>query len=199
MDHALAGQPNVGFPAPSDKVANGDKVDSARSPVQTVAAPTPRCRPASRSSAARRRLELPAGPRRLHQPTRHGATAAGRSRCTSRGRPRRTSRRARQPPSRQAPPRRATAAATRERRDRSGHRREADRLEAASRVAPWSASTFRTTAATRPPSARPATRGWTAFMTRPICGIPVAPVSATASATSASISSSPAAPAGRPR
>jgi len=26
MDFALAGQPNVGFPAPSDKVANGDKV-----------------------------------------------------------------------------------------------------------------------------------------------------------------------------
>ena len=27
MDYALAGQPNVGFPAPSDKVSNGDKVD----------------------------------------------------------------------------------------------------------------------------------------------------------------------------
>ena len=53
------------------------------------------------------------------------------------------------------------------------------------------ASTCLTTAATRPPSARPATSPWAAFMTRPICGIPVAPVDATARSTIARSSSSP--------
>ena len=52
-------------------------------------------------------------------------------------------------------------------------------------------STSLTTAATRPPSARPATSAWAAFITRPICGIPVAPVDATARATTARSSSSP--------
>ena len=42
----------------------------------------------------------------------------------------------------------------------------------------------------RPPSARPATSAWAAFMTWPICGMPVAPVSVTACATSASSSAS---------
>ena len=37
MDYALAGQPNVGFPAPSDKVSNGDKVDFGSVAGQTVA------------------------------------------------------------------------------------------------------------------------------------------------------------------
>ena len=37
MDYSLAGQPNVGFPAPSDKVSNGDKVDFGSLSGQTVA------------------------------------------------------------------------------------------------------------------------------------------------------------------
>jgi membrane peptidoglycan carboxypeptidase len=37
MDHALAGQPNVGFAPPSDKVASGDKVDVPSMSGQTVA------------------------------------------------------------------------------------------------------------------------------------------------------------------
>src|ERR1700761_5925070 len=41
----------------------------------------------------------------------------------------------------------------------------------------------RTSAATRPPSARPATCGVTVFITFPMAGIPVAPVSAMAAAT----------------
>jgi len=36
MDRALAGQPNVDFPAPSDKIVNGDKVDIAGVAGQTV-------------------------------------------------------------------------------------------------------------------------------------------------------------------
>ena len=36
MDRALAGQPNADFPAPSDKIVNGDRVDLRRCRGQTV-------------------------------------------------------------------------------------------------------------------------------------------------------------------
>lgn len=51
-------------------------------------------------------------------------------------------------------------------------------------------SRARTRPATRPPSARPATRAWTAFMTVPICAIPLAPVSAMTSSRIASTAAS---------
>ena len=74
MDYALAGQPNVGFPAPTDQVANGTKVSVPSVSGQTVANATNALQAAGFAVTVGRRVysNYRPGHRRLRQPRRRG-------------------------------------------------------------------------------------------------------------------------------
>ena len=177
MDYALAGQPNVGFPAPSDKVSNGDKVDFGSVAGQTVANATNALQAQGFTVTVGRRVNSNYRPGLvgLHEPTGHGQPRQSDHAVHLSGSSAHNHDRSDTAPQ-QATAGHPAAGRCRQRRERQRERqrerRGRTRLTLPGRLRRQPASTFRTTAATRPPSARPATRGWTAFMTRPICGIP---------------------------
>ncbi len=193
MDRALEGKPNTPFPAAGDVPAapGGDQTDVPPWRVRAWTPPEPPWNRLASTAVRRQYSSARAGHGLGDQPVRSGRARQHGDHHSSRG-----PRPAPAPAASSGPRARSGSGPCARTCARSGAGR--DRVPRRSRPRPTTgrdrhtqpASAARTAAATRAPSALPATSGWTAFMTWPRWFGSVAPVESTASVTRTASSAS---------